>query len=290
MRVLLAAFCLAFSTQAHALSAEKAPADMTTVKQGWQLLEWGDAKQARRWFKTATKSEEPVTAYYGWEGLADSDAKLGVEPKTVLSEYHRADDFRKEQVLDGGLEKRLKDRLALYQSSIVEQTADGKWKGKEGRVALQAIGEGEHGATPQLRLAAYETLGDRAWDGSHTQTAAMAAIAGWRMALNQDPDRVQRERLEGKLHKAERLLPGHKSRDDEAEYDQAGLVADPALLALMSRCGQCGGQGGKQRRACAEVAQAYTNFYGPGQRRPLASAVRVKVHKLEVELTDAGCL
>jgi hypothetical protein len=291
MRLLLAALCLAFSTHAHALTAEKAPATMETVKQGWQLLEWGDAKQARQWFKTASQSEDDVTAYYGWEGIADSDVALEESPATVFNAYARAHEHGSDKVLDSGLAKRWRDRVIAYQKKLVEEGAPGhKWQGQEGRRALQAIGEGKYDAEPQLRLAAFETLGDRAWAGHHSMTAAQAAVAGWRMALNQDPDLVQRERLEQKLRQGEKLLPGYKASDDDAAYDQGGLVADPALLALMSRCGQCGGQGGKQRRACAEVAQAYTNFYGPGARHPEASIVRAKVQKLEGALTNAGCL
>lgn len=292
MRFLLAALYLALSASLPALQPEKAPANMDTVRHAWTLLGWDDAKQARQWFKTAAKSDDPVTAYYGLEGIADSDAKLGKAPIEVLAAYQKAQRHLSQHVLDGDLAKRFNDRLQLYQAAVVELSQPGgKWQGREGRQGLLAIGEGKHGADKHLRLAAYECLGDRAWAGSHSRTAAEAASGAYRLALNQDPDTVERTRLERKLREAEAKLPGGKAKeeDDSAAYDQAGLVADPALLALMSRCGQCGGQGGKQRRVCAEVAQAYTNFYGPGQRRPNPVKVKQTIKRLQKKLTDAGC-
>lgn len=290
MRLLLAAYLLLAGTLS-ALQPKDAPANMDTVRHAWTLLGWDDAKQARQWFQVAAKSDEPVTAYYGLEGIADSDARLGKAPIDVLAAYKKAQRHLSDHVLDQDLHKRFNDRLQLYQKAVVELAQPGgKWQGRDGRQGLIAIGEGKHGADKQLRLSAYECLGDRAWAGSHTRTAAEAASGAYRLALNQDPDRVERERLERKLHEAEAKLPGGKSKDaDDHAYDQAGLIADPELLALMGRCGQCGGQGGKQRRACAEVAQAYTNFYAPGSRRPNPVKVKQRVKVLQKKLTDAGC-
>lgn len=290
MRLVFVLLCLASSASSWADRAQDAPATMDAVRQAWTLLGWEDARQARQWFRRATQSQDPVTAYYGWEGIADSDAQLGRPPLDVLAAYEKARRHHEEHVLDAVLRKRLDDRVAAYQRRVVQDCAPGgRWQGREGRRALQAIGEGRHGADKSLRLAAYETLGDRAWAGPRSRSAAQAAYDAWRLALNQDPARVDRERLERKLREAEAALPGGRRAPEEEETGQAGLVADPALLALMGRCGQCGGQGGAQRRACAEVAQAYTQFYGPGQRRPQASAVRAKVRALERRLVEAGC-
>lgn len=263
---------------------------MDTVRHAWTLLEWKDAKQAKQWFHTAAKSDEPTTAYYGLEGMADCDAALGEQPQTVLAAYAKARRYADAKVLDALIHKRLREREAKYQAQVIALSEPGgRWQGEVGRRALERIGEGQYGADKDLRLNAYETLGDRAWAASSSRNAAEVSAGAWRKALNQEPDNVARVRLEHKIQQAEARLPGHHADDDEAAYDQAGLVADPALLALMGRCSQCGGQGGKQRRACAEVAQTYTLFYGPGARRPGEGKVKRKVKELQVKLTDSGC-
>jgi hypothetical protein len=290
MRYTVALLCLILSAPLAALKPADAPTTMDTVREAWTQLEWGHARQARAWFQRATQSKDPVTAYYGWEGIADADAKLAREPQQVLAAYERARRHLRTHVLDDGLHKRLDDRLKLYQQSVVEATAPGKkWQGRAGRLALQAIGEGKHGADPQLRLAAYETLGDRALDSSRSRTASEAAAGAFRLALNQGPDTLQRQRLQRKLNEALERMPGGERRERDDDYDQAGLVADPRLLALMNRCSQCAGQGGKQRRACAEVSQAYTLFYGPGQKRPNETQLKRRVEALQKKLVDAGC-
>lgn len=291
MRLFLAALCLALSASLPALKPEKAPANMETVREAWTLLEWKDAKQARRWFRTATKSKEAVVAYYGWEGIADSDAQLGLSPAKVTAAYVKARKFAQDKVLDAPIQKRANEKLVAYQKAVVEAAAPGKkWPGREGRRALEVIGEGGLGADKDLRLAAYETLGDRALHRSRSATAAGNAISAWLLALNQGPDKLDRERLERKLRRAQALLPGVQDESEDGDGDAAGLVADPAVLALMGRCAQCAGQGSSQRRACAEVAQAYTQFYGPGQRRPREALVRQRVRQLQAKLAEAGCL
>jgi hypothetical protein len=280
---------LLLSTPAFALKPSAAPATMDSVRHAWTLLGWKDYTQARAFFERATESEDPVTVYYGLEGIADADAGLKRDPRAVMRRYLKARDHIAKSSLDEGLYKRIDDRLHLYQKSIIEACAPGKsWQDAEGRQALQSIAEGLGGADTHLRLAAWETLGDRAWAGHHSRNAAEAAAHAWRQALNQDPDKIERVRIERKLGEAEELLPGHKHRQEEAGSLSA-IKADPELLALLSRCGKCGGSGNKQRRACADVAASYTEFYAPGAKAPQEAKVRNRVKKLQVQLTESGC-
>lgn len=273
-----------------ALQPSAAPANMDAVRQAWTLLGWEDYKQARRWFERATESRDAVTAYYGWEGIADCAAALDEDPREVMRRYLKARDFAESKVLDAGIVRRARERLWRYQERFIHRAAPGKaWQGSAGRQALLSIAEGYGDAGPALRLAAWECLGDRAFAGRRSRNAVEAAVHAWRQALNQSPNKIERVRLEAKLAEGEALLPGGRRGAGADDVELAGGRVDPGLLELLGRCGKCAGRGKQQRRACAEVAQAYTDFYGPGAKRPQPAKLRNTVERLRRSLTDSAC-